>query len=562
MQGLVGYRDLGLAGIGPETALAPVTDILRYASRELVTAADDTPAVTPIEGRLRIDFELSRHCRVDPSTGMWDGLVMTSISELELENRDRGLDALGLTHTVAGRPITLYIGAASKDAYGRIVPPPLADFGFAWRGIIDGISFDGDSVRLGVQPDLKRLDQPIQQATYGGSGGLDGTPELRGQTKPVMLGRVLGAEPVLIDPLHLVYQVNDGGMLLIDRIRDMGVTLAATRDWDTLDQLMELVPEGTPDETPTLMWGEYATCLAHGIFRLGAQPAGRVTVEGRGRGDYIISVVHEPFSDETLFTDGTGFQNSRRSVPYAGGVKALTLHLLTDALGLDPVNDVDENQILHRDDLTAGLYLPVGGKMTAREAIGWLMRSGLMFAGRDRWGKWTVNKIEPPATVGVVTITQANLVPDSLRRIDLPYRQPWSKWRVAWNRRWAQLNDNEIALSVGDDTRNFLKNAADYVERSDTALATLFPERKVGVLESVLSEREDAEQMLDELFSLYTRHRQAYTLSAHGIAGVLDLGATITVQAPKLGMDDGKNLLVIGIEEVGRTRTTNLILFG
>jgi hypothetical protein len=562
MQGLAGYRDLGLAGLRPESTLAPVTDILRWASRELVTADDDAPASTLVEGRLRIDFELSRHCRVDPSTGLWEGLVMTSVSEVELENRDRGLDTLGLTHTVAGRPISLYIGAASKDEYGRIIPPALANFGFAWRGIVDGASYDGDTLRLTVQPDWKRLDQPIQQTTYGGSGGLDGTPELRNQTKPIMLGRVLAAEPVLIDPLHLIYQVNDGGMLGIDRIRDMGVPLAPTRDWDTYEQLLELVPEGTPDEPPTLLWGQYATCLAHGVFRLGAQAAGRVTLDGRGLGDYVISVVDEPFSDETLFSDGTGFQNSRRSLPYGGGVNAIAFHLLTDALGLDPVTDVDQSQILAGDDLTAGLFLPLGGKMTAKDAISWLMRSALRFIGRDRWGKWVINKIEPPAAVGIALITQENLVPDSLRRVDLPYRQPWSRWRVGWNRRWTQLNDNEIALSVGDDTRNFLKNAADYVEASDAALATLFPERKVGVLESLLSERADADQILVELFQLYTRHRQAYTLSAHGIAGTLDLGATITVQAPKLGMDDGKNLLVIGIEEVGRTRTTNLVLFG
>lgn len=562
MRGLAGYRDLGLAGLSPESTVVAVTDVLRWTTREFVTADNDTPAATPIEGRLRLDFEISRHCRVDPSTGMWDGLVMTSISEFELENRDRGLDLLGLTHTVAGRPISLYLGAASKDEYGRIIPPPLSQYGFAWRGIVDGASYDGDTLRLVVQPDLKRLDQPIQQTTYGGSGGLDGTPELRNQTKPIMLGRVLAAEPVLIDPLRLIYQINDGGMLGIDRIRDMGVTLAATRDWDTYQQLLDLVSEGTPDDPPSLMWGEYATCLAQGVFRLGAQPAGRVTVDGRGLGDYVISVVDEPFGDGTLFSDGTGFSNSRRSAPYAGGVKALTFHLLTDALGLDPVADVDENQILAKDDLTAGIYLSPGGKMTAREVISWLMRSALMFVGRDRWGKWTVNKIEPPASVGIVTITQENLVSDSLRRVDLPYRQPWSKWRVAWNRRWTQLNDNEIALSVGDDTRNFLKNAADYVEMSDVALAVLFPERKVGVLESLLSERSDAEQILAELFQLYTRHRQAYTISAFGIAGELDLGATITVQLPKLGMDNGKNLLVIGIEESGRTRTTNLVLFG
>jgi hypothetical protein len=562
MRGLAGHHDAGIAGLATDAALpAAVVETLRWASRGMVTANDDDPPATSIEGRLEPGFVLSRHMEVGQD-GTWTGVVIPFINEILLENADRGLDALGLTHNVIGRPITIRLAAGSKDAAGRIVAPPLSEFGAIWQGRVGSISYDDNLVRLSLQADAGRLDRPMQRSTYGGTGGLDGTEELQGQTKPECIGRIFQAEPVQIDPFLLIYQLRAGPMFEIERVTDMGVPLEITRDFDTYEQLIALIPEGTPDEVPDLLIGQVATCLAEGVFRCGGQPAGRLLVDGRGRGDHLAShAVREPFSDGTYFTDGTGFVNGRRTMAYAGGVRAITNAILKHYADVGD-EDVDENQILAGTDMIAGLYLPAGGQMTCREALSRLMQSGLMFVGRNRWGKWVVHKIAPAGTVGTLVIDQAHLVRGSLRRVDLPYRQPWSRWRVGYAPRWATLSDSEIAGAVGDGSRGRLKTPLSFADRTDSTMKALWPDQRVGMLETVLAAKADAATIRDELFALYTKDRQAYTLSAYGISGQADLGDTVTVRVPKLGMDAGKNLLVIGVEEDGRERATRLNLFG
>ncbi|MDF2969672.1 MAG: hypothetical protein K0R61_122 [Microvirga sp.] len=572
MRGLAGVRDSGLAGISaPERTQSAVTETLRWASRGFVTTPEDNPDNTVVEGRAREGFTISRHVQVD-SNGAWSGLVDTFISEQVLENTDRGLDAYAGTHAFIGRPVRLKIGAALKDDHGHLECPPLFEFGTVWQGIVGGISYPGTEVRLSLQPDHRRLDQPIQRAVYGGSGGLDGTPELQGQTKPVALGQVLAAEPVLLDPLRLIYQWHGAGpALLVQRLRDMGVLLEQVWDVETYADLENLRQENPDDEDTDatgaiIRIGQFATCNREGCFRLGGIPAGRLTLDGRGRGSYIASLRQEPWTDETIFTDGFGFGTARTEVAYAGGVKALTLMILRDFADV-PVEQIDSAQILQGTDPAAGIFLPLGGQSTSRDVITQLMRSGLMFCSRNRLGQWTVNKLAPPTKAGVLTITQDMLAQGSgIEVTELPYRYPWPRWRVGWNRRHAALNDTDIATSVGGNTRNFLRNTADYVETADATLKALYPGdltgNKTGVLESLLTIRTQALTVLAELFELYSLGRRMLSVRCYGAFGKLELWQTVILRLPKLGLGSGVPFRVASIEEDGRTRETRLVLFG
>jgi hypothetical protein len=575
LRGLGGIRDSGFAGItAPERTRSVVTETLRWSSREFVTASNDNPDNTLIEGRAREGFTISRYVQVD-SNGAWSGLVDTLISEQVLENTDRGLDAYAGTHAFIGRPVRLRLGAAQKDEYGRLEPPSLSEFGVVWQGVVGGISYPGTEVHLSLQPDHRRLDQPIQRAVYGGSGGLDGTPELAGQTKPVALGQVLAAEPVLIDPLRLIYQWHGAGpALIVQRLRDMGVLLEQVWDVETykdLENLRQENPDDDPDEDDeatgaVIQIGQFATCNREGCFRLGGIAAGRLTLDGRGRGSYIASLRQEPWDDGTVFTDGFGFGTARTEVAYAGGVKALTLMILRDFADV-PVEQIDTGQILQGQDPAAGIFLPLGGQATSREVITHLMRSGLMFCARNRLGQWVVNKLTPPAKSGVLTITQDMLAQGSgIEVADLPYRYPWPRWRVGWNRRHTVLNDTDIATSVGGNTRNFLRNSADYVETANATLKVLYPEdligNKTGVLESLLTIRTQALATLTELFELYALGRRLLSIRCYGAFGKLDLWQTVILRLPKLGLDAGVPFRIASIEEDGRTRETRLVLFG
>lgn len=151
-----------------------------------------------------------------------------------------------------------------------------------WRGgsydrfiqIFDGLVETADSptldtIALHFQDDNKRLEIPAQPNVYGGTGGIDGDANVKGKRKPVLLSRASNISPPLIDATNLVYQYHDGPSSTVHYVYDRGVGLPvnATPDYASYAALT----------AATVTPGRYATCLALGIFRLGAKPDGAVT---------------------------------------------------------------------------------------------------------------------------------------------------------------------------------------------------------------------------------------------------------------------------------------------
>lgn len=141
---------------------------------------------------------------------------------------------------------------------------------------------------------LSRFDQPLQPYKYLGTNvgpdGFEGTEEdLKGQPRPIGYGvcREVPARPV--NTSLLVYQVADGAVAEISSVYDKGVMLTLDTDYAT--------PALLAAATPGL--GEYATCLAYGLFMLGATPAGAITAD--------ISTVGSPLpSGNAVELDGAG----------------------------------------------------------------------------------------------------------------------------------------------------------------------------------------------------------------------------------------------------------------
>ncbi|MFZ4165317.1 hypothetical protein [Brevundimonas sp. NPDC058933] len=129
------------------------------------------------------------------------------------------------------------------------------------------------------------LDTQLLAVSYAGTGGAEGNEGLKGILKPWASGPCQNVEPVLVDAVTWVFQVHGHGVIesvehVYENALDLGVPVA---DFPTYGALAGA----------TLEAGQWATCLAQGMFRLANEPSGKITADVRGAKDgstYVSTV--------------------------------------------------------------------------------------------------------------------------------------------------------------------------------------------------------------------------------------------------------------------------------
>ncbi len=155
--------------------------------------------------------------------------------------------------------VTIYRGEAT-DAW----PWPV------WfKGKVDRYDSKANKLRPTASIDTTALEADLLNRTYAGTSGAEGGEDLKGQVKPLIFGRARNVEPVLIDEVNSVFQFSGYGPIqavnaLFERASSYG---APTADYPSY---AALVAGAIPP-------GRWATCLAQGMVRLGAPPAGVIT---------------------------------------------------------------------------------------------------------------------------------------------------------------------------------------------------------------------------------------------------------------------------------------------
>ncbi|WP_223177776.1 hypothetical protein [Sphingobium sp. KCTC 72723] len=130
---------------------------------------------------------------------------------------------------------------------------------------------------LGSEADLQR---PALYEEYAGTGGLEGGAGIKGILKPRAHGFCQNIEPVQIDTVYMVYQVHGYGPIAgIPTVYEYAQELAASSaNVTTYNELIAL----------DLQPGQWATCNAQGLFRLGGQPSQKLTCDVQGALHYGV----------------------------------------------------------------------------------------------------------------------------------------------------------------------------------------------------------------------------------------------------------------------------------
>lgn len=158
---------------------------------------------------------------------------------------------------------TIWIGDDKNDNW--------ASYRQLWSGSLGPMERSSDDTakisRLGP---LSTLQRNLLSANYQGTGNAEGPSSLLGAIKPWAIGSCVNVEGVLIDPIFWIYQVDGYDACTVTAIYENALILDPAKNKGNFANYGAL-------KAATVEVGEWATCPAQGLYRLGAEPTGKIT---------------------------------------------------------------------------------------------------------------------------------------------------------------------------------------------------------------------------------------------------------------------------------------------
>jgi hypothetical protein len=496
-----------------DPALPGVTT-LYYSSGRLITTTTDTPPHIAFDDRILSAPNFVRrafgNARVT-SGGQASGGV------LELANPDHALAAL-LDLGLDGRAIVVRVGI------------PGTAYPAAWTtwlsGTVEQLEVRADRAVLRIRDRTAILDQPLQATRYAGTNSLPNGAEgvatdIKGQPKPLAWGRCYQVPAVLVNTAMLTYQVHSGAMQAIDAVCDKGAALTFGADRANLAAL----------EAAAIAAGSYDTCLALGLFRLGASPAGRITADIRG--------------------DAAG--------SYVDRAGAIARRILETVCAI-PTGEIDTASITALDAVAnyqIGIW--IGAETTRRAVIDALLGSVGAWCLPDREGIWTAGRLVAPPGAPLATYADAEI--DSIDReaTNDPGRGI-PAWQVTlrYRRNWAPASAADlvpVGAGMTEARRNDLQQEWRATVASDSGVQTAHLLATSIEADTLLTTEADAIAEAARRLALHSVRRDYVRLHTPltDDSAQHDLGDELRAVTPALGYAAGRNLVVLGITREGDT---------
>lgn len=262
-------RGLGAAPAGAlrrRLATRELTTLLRASDAGYRTGPGDAPGVVAYPAVMTQPFGLERLLGVSPTsagaTAAWGRAV--------LSNADRRYDGVAQRFNADGRRARILSGRQIWDGgRGLWRDPPYSSLTEIFAGVAEPWSLTETSLEIPLRDVSYLLERTLQTGTYAGTGGYEGTADMAGRLRPLVVGGtpaspVRQVTPVLVDPVARIYDA--GGPVV--RLYEGGDPTNIPYDGDVADLYSGTWPLGT-----------YRTCNARGLFQVHAAPAFALTVD-------------------------------------------------------------------------------------------------------------------------------------------------------------------------------------------------------------------------------------------------------------------------------------------
>ena len=263
-----------LSELAPQDLVVPTAE--HWSDVGYQTTSTDDPANTYFKPRCINPYNFSASIPF-PGTG---GFSSASFGNVKLANPDGALDYLA-SASWNGRTATTYLGGTINPGKPTEYALSFAEFQKLRTVRVESVSWNEGEIDIAVRNPVNRLREPVQQSTYAGTGDYEGADDIKGQYKPVALGKCYKVPGVLVDKDEYIYQFHDAnnfGSCTFHTVWDNGIELAF--DTDSTD---------LPSESPGN--GFYATDVSRGLVKIGVEPSGTVFADVTGAGGTTISSI-------------------------------------------------------------------------------------------------------------------------------------------------------------------------------------------------------------------------------------------------------------------------------
>lgn len=496
------------------------TTTLRYASGlGTMTLPSESPANAWFAPRLMQPIIFKRTMF---ATARVAGGSSVGAGEIVLNNLDQALAGLR-DYGIDGRAVVVRIGpqgAAYPAGYTTIL-----------SGTAEQAAIGATTATIRLRDRLQILTLPLQATLYAGSNvlpsGAEGTADdIKGQRKPLLFGRRYQIAPVLVNTALLIHQFHDGAAQAVDAVYDAGVALTPGTDRADLAAL----------EAATIAPGSYDTCLALGLIRLGAAPAGRVTMDARG--------------------DATG--------GYVDTAAGIVSRILTQRCGVSggDIDSASVSALAAAAGYECGLY--VTGETTRQQAIDAVLASVGGWLAPDRAGLWQVGRLAAPSGTPVYEFGDAQILRlETLAPRDAEAGLP--VWRVKLRGLpYAEFSRTDLAGAVSEADKARLLQPWREATAEDSSVQTkhlLAPEM---VRDTAIQDAADLATEAARLLALHKVRRDfvEVRVALTEDSAAVDLGDVVRLTTPRLGYGSGRDFVVVGIDADGRRNRLTLQLWG
>jgi hypothetical protein len=435
--------------------------------------------------------------------------ITIGLGEITLTNSEGDYDDMESRHSASGGTAVIKMGDRFQ---------PYSTWITVMTGFLTGTNVGRDAITFGIRDRGYILDIPASPNLYGGTGGMDGTDDLTGKSKPKFFGSVLNVTPPLLAPDFLVFQLNDGPIRSVENVYVRGAALVFAGDYSNLDDL----------SLAALTIGQYATALNAGLMRIAVATdaeLGQVTADFTG--DRASGIAPDTAADIV------------HALLLFGGAE------LTDA-DLDLTSFAQCN--LDQPAPTC-FGIPFGSTMTVATAVAAVMKGVGGWCGSRRDGRFEVKIFEAPSGTPTAIYDKTNVSNLSLGSLPAEVQPPPWRVRVAYARNWTP-KQTDLAGSVTDERRAFLAEEVRFATAENPAIKIDFPFGNELVEDQAYFVNEaDALAEAQRKLALYGTIRSLYVIPLCEPFFIHELGQVISIAFDRFGLDAGALARIVKLTE-------------
>lgn len=437
-----------------------------------------------------------------------------TIGDAIIANPDGAFDYLLTDYSLTGGSIKAWIAEPGDDS---------DEWALVYEATIDEVEATRKEIRISITTIADQLERSIQLRKYSGGGGYNGDASVAGRLRPSCWGEVYGVDPVLFDAANRIYQIHDGPMQSIDAVMEGGLPYDFTADYADYDALAGA----------SLSTGEYATCLAFGLFKIGTTLAGLVyPIRVNAKGD----------------NRGAGYVSSTGDVLY---------RLARDRAFIPAISvDVASFNALPRGRI--GFYTNGSADTKVSEVFDALLRGVVAVYGVGRTAKVTVSRMLPADFF----LDDINIENDQIFDIRVENRPfvPRIVQPYTYAPTFAAVDPDQVSTSADPTTSSRLQNDAltgEVFEASDAAV----PVTPQPPLVTYFVDQDSAEAIAENALLFAAQNLYPIRVDLGRIGLTADIGGVMAIDTARFA-DGFRGVIYEQEDNLGATITSRVVALG